>query len=364
MLRIYIILFAMLLVSPLTLAQGSFTGTWSFEGNDNGNSSNQYVGVSAVSYTGVNKLAVNPYTSGFRNLGVNIQNWSTTLCNNTEYVEFTVQPLGTATVTLTTLSFAFSRSPAGPQQLTVRSSADGFSSNIFSQGVSESYQVAAISLNGPGFTDRTNALTFRIYACNPTAGGGTLKLDEIQLSGFPLPVTLISFTAKPDGDRVQLDWTTTWERDADRFIVERSADLTEFTLVGEATAKGTSDQRQDYGLTDPNPRPGVNYYRLKQRDFDGTTTLFKPVSVIIRADQPAISVFPNPAEATQIHLRLWNADNVTVRLLNVLGQSIAGQLDRTPGEATFSPVQPLLAGLYFLEVSVAGQRRMVRTLVK
>lgn len=364
--RLYAIFLTLscLAILPALAQTEPFTGTWSFEGNDNGSSTNAFISVSSVSYKDVNKFGANPYTSGFSNLGVNIQNWKVGVCTNSEYAEFSVQPTGTATLTLNILSFAFARTAQGPQQISVRSSADGFGSDIFSQSTSETYQVATISLSSPAFTNQSGSITFRIYGCNPMAGGGLLKLDEIQLTGLSLPVTLLSFTAKPDGNRVQLAWTTTEEQHADRFIAERSPNLTEFTPVGEVPAKGTTTQRQDYGLTDPNPAPGINYYRLKQRDMNGTTTVFKPVSVIIRADEPAISAYPIPADANRIHLRLWNADTAIVRLLNVLGQSISGELERTPGEADFLPAQPLPTGLYFLEVITNGQRRVLRVLVR
>jgi len=350
---------------PALAQTAPFTGTWSFEGNDNGSSTNSFISVSSVSYKDVNKFGANPYTTGYSNLGVNIQNWKVGACTNSEYAELSVQPTGTAKLTLNVLSFAFSRTAQGPQQISVRSSADGFGADIFSQATTENYQVATISLSSPAFTNQSGSITFRIYGCNPMAGGGLLKLDEIQLTGSSLPVTLLSFTAKPDGNRVQLAWTTTSEQNADRFIVERSPDLTEFTRVGELPAKGTTDQRQDYGMTDPNPTPGINYYRLKQRDFNGTTTPFKPVSVIVRTDEPAISAYPNPANTDRIHLRLWNADDATIRLLNMFGQTIAGQLDRLPGEADFRPAQPLPAGLYWLDVVTTDQqRRVFRLLIR
>jgi len=349
-------------------AQTPFSAVWSFEDNQSSSVSHPNIIANGPGFSGVNIPTVGSYVGGQVGRAVNVANWSTAGCNLAEHVEFTVQPVSGQTMTLTQLSFYFNRSAAGPAQVLVRSSVDGYTAQLYSQPVTNGFQQATVTLSGGAYTNQSGPISFRITACTNTASGGALRLDEVTIGGTvtvtPLPVTLLSFTAKPDGNRVQLAWTTTWERDADRFIVERSSDLTEFITVGEMPAKGTTAQRQDYGLTDPNPRPGTNYYRLKQRDFDGTTTLFKPVSAIVRAEEPAISVYPNPADARQIHLRLWNADNATVRLLTVLGQSVGGQLDRTPGEAIFSPAQPLPAGLYFLEVTLAGQRRVLRTLVK
>ena len=156
-------------------------------------------------------------------------------------------------------------------------------------------------------------------------GVGVVQIGDMlmrDISGI-LPVTLLDFTAKPEGDRVQLAWATTMERNADRFVVERSRDLGEYVTVGEVAAKGTTDERQYYGLTDLNPQPGINYYRLKQIDFDGTVHDYKPISAIIRANEPVVTVQPNPANANRIHLRLWNADNATIRLLTLPGKPSA-----------------------------------------
>ena len=82
-------------------------------------------------------------------------------------------------------------------------------------------------------------------------GVGVMQIGNIlmrDISGI-LPVTLLDFSAKPEGDRVQLAWTTTMERDAKRFVVECSHDLGEYASVGEVTAKGNTDERQNYGLT-------------------------------------------------------------------------------------------------------------------
>ncbi len=196
-------------------------------------------------------------------------------------------------------------------------------------------------------------------------------ISKIQVDDFlirdisgALPVSLLSFTAKPEGDRVQLAWTTTSERDADRFVVERSQDLGEFTTVGEVTAKGTTDVRQDYGLTDLNPQPGANYYRLKQVDYNGTAHVYKPVSAIVRADEPVVAVHPNPANADRIHLRLWNADDAAVRLLTTSGQTIGARLERRSGEADLVPEQPLPAGLYLLETQMNGWKQRIRILIR
>ncbi|MBD2699088.1 T9SS type A sorting domain-containing protein [Spirosoma sp. BT702] len=197
-------------------------------------------------------------------------------------------------------------------------------------------------------------------------GVGVMQIGNIlmrDISGV-LPVTLLAFSAKPEGDRVQLAWSTTSERNANHFVVERSRDLKEYVLVGEVPAEGTTDQRQYYGLTDFNPEPGANYYRLKQIDLDGTVHVFKTVSAITQTNEPVISVFPNPANADRIHIRLWNADDAEIYLLTPVGQLVNGHLEHQSGEADWVPDQPLLPGLYLLEIRMNGQRRTTKVLVR
>jgi hypothetical protein len=64
-----------------------------------------------------------------------------------------------------------------------------------------------------------------------------LSLNFLVAPATPSPSRCFRSLAKPEGDRVQLAWSTTSEQDADHFIVERSANLTEFMTVGKVAAR-------------------------------------------------------------------------------------------------------------------------------
>lgn len=369
MTKIYTVCFFIwLFAQRVAEAQRLFTVTWTADNTLNSSSSSADVTGDPISFNGPRESNVNGgYVTGQIGSAVNVQNWDLAGCPTGDYVNFQIQPIHGESISPTQLAFYFSRSNAGPTQLYVRSSADNFTADIYTSAVTATgtpYQLASVGLSGSYYTNQTGPITFRIYACAGSAGG-TLRLDQIQIRGTGvLPVTLLSFSAKPEGDRVQLAWSTTSERDADRFVVERSADLREFATVGEVMAKGTTDTRQHYGLTDNRPQPGINYYRLKQLDFNGTTHTYKPVSAIIRTDEPTVAVYPNPADAGRIHLRLWNADDAEVRLLTPTGQVIGSRLERQSGEVDLVPERVLPAGLYLLEVQTKGERRISRVLVR
>lgn len=87
------------------------------------------------------------------------------------------------------------------------------------------------------------------------------------------------------------------------FHIERSNNGLRWMDMGFVTGKGTSSAKQDYFFLDEKPLPATNYYRLRQRDFDGKEELSKVVS----ADRPNIGtvrVFPNPVSNEELTLLL------------------------------------------------------------
>ncbi|MBI1835702.1 MAG: hypothetical protein HYR91_00400, partial [Flavobacteriia bacterium] len=94
-----------------------------------------------------------------------------------------------------------------------------------------------------------------------------------------LPVELLSFEAKPYQGNVKVNWKTANELDNDFFNVERSFDGIDFNLICEVDGAGNSNHVISYFYIDNEFQKGVNYYRLRQTDFNGKTTLSKIVSI-------------------------------------------------------------------------------------
>jgi hypothetical protein len=118
-------------------------------------------------------------------------------------------------------------------------------------------------------------IDFRFYAYGTTMLSTTWRLDSVTFYGhllgvFNLPITLLSFTGEKDGDGVRLDWTTASERDNDYFTILRSKDGWNFEEVTRVPGAGNSTSPIPYWTRDAKPYDGLNYYRLRQTDIDGT----------------------------------------------------------------------------------------------
>ena len=98
-------------------------------------------------------------------------------------------------------------------------------------------------------------------------------------NAIPLPIKLLSFTAKNKDKNIELNWKTATETNNDYFVIERSKDAKTFTPISSIDGAGNSNILIKYSTLDQNPLQGTAYYRLKQTDFDGTFSYSNIVAV-------------------------------------------------------------------------------------
>lgn len=101
--------------------------------------------------------------------------------------------------------------------------------------------------------------------------------------------------AKAESNQVLLTWETASELNNDKFEIERSINGTDFIKVGEMKGNGNSQNLNTYSFRDLAPANGVNYYRLKQLDFNGNFEYSEAKAVRFDLKQVVFSIYPNPA---------------------------------------------------------------------
>jgi hypothetical protein len=100
----------------------------------------------------------------------------------------------------------------------------------------------------------------------------------------PLPIELSKFEANKRDKTVVLDWVTSSEENNDKFVIERSIDGKLFEKLNELKGAGNSLSTNYYNFIDENPLSGLNYYRLRQIDFDGKSSVSDLRMVKMEAD--------------------------------------------------------------------------------
>lgn len=230
-------------------------------------------------------------------------------------------------------------------------------------GAASSFQGTIVAL-GAIVLGAQASVTGRLLS---TTGAITLDNNVVNSNvGAPLPVSLVSFTAEPQANRtIDIAWTTSLETNNKSFEVERSKDLQSFDKVGEVgEIAANSSALKNYKLTDQTPYAGTSYYRLKQTDLNGKTTIYPAVSVVLRDE--TYGVFPNPVRNDgQFSLRLDEPETATVRFFGIDARSLPIQKTSIQsGNLLLKTVGKLSAGVYVLTVEERGQTRQHRLVVE
>ncbi len=179
-----------------------------------------------------------------------------------------------------------------------------------------------------------------------TAAGYTLP-------AFPLPVELVRFDGKKSDATAVLTWTTANERNNDHFTIERSVDSEYFSAIGTVKGSLKSDKMLAYTLVDQHPFSGVNYYRLKQTDIDGVTTISSIIAVDM-GDAQQLEVFPNPV-GDVLTIRNKFEEGV-VSLYDVNGKLVLSQtFSHTQKDQTTLQLNGLPEGMYWMKLMADGQ---------
>jgi hypothetical protein len=116
----------------------------------------------------------------------------------------------------------------------------------------------------------------------------------------PLPIELLSFSGTATANGNLLNWSTASETNNNYFELEKGKDANSFASIGTVEGHGNSSTVLNYELTDLKPLPGVNYYRLKQVDFNGSFTYSNVVAISSEEEDAFVIPYPNPAPGQQI----------------------------------------------------------------
>jgi hypothetical protein len=106
----------------------------------------------------------------------------------------------------------------------------------------------------------------------------------ITQNANPLPVSMLDFDAKTYTDKVKLMWQTASEIENSHFIIERTVDNLNFDFISRVESKGPSSSIINYSTWDEQPLEGIQYYYLRQFDFNGVMKSYGPVSATFTSD--------------------------------------------------------------------------------
>ena len=166
-----------------------------------------------------------------------------------------------------------------------------------------------------------------------------------------LPVELIDFDGTSFKNYNLLEWSTSSEINNDHFIIERSDDGQNFEVVATIPGGGNSNVLLKYSYQHNNPKE-LEYYRLKQVDFDGKFEYSKIIAVRNKTSLN-VTIYPNPSKNNLfIGLSENTQGTYTIVYTNVLGSMSKEQIQTIEGINTYQVNEfvKLTAGIYFVQI--------------
>ncbi len=192
-----------------------------------------------------------------------------------------------------------------------------------------------------------------------------MDIDNINITtGSRLAVSWGGFEVKGNEDgHVDVDWSTVEEIDNNHFEVQvasGNANDLDFKTIGIVSGQGNSDNTNHYQYVDTTPnKTGIRYYRIKQVDFDGTTTYTEIQQLRFNESTASVSAYPNPMmDDLFVHIELQEDEDITLQLVDLTGRVLHTQpMYLLAGNHDF-PLEiesDLAAGFYSLRIVKAGR---------
>lgn len=278
-------------------------------------------------------------------------------------VGMTLDPAGSSTTDYDWAIWGpYTTIPCPPTGLPIRCSAASASNSVGAMtGMGNGATDTEEGTSGNGWVSTINVTAGQKYIImvdNWNSTGAPLTLswqlsNGASLDCLPLPVELITFSGKNIGNQNHLEWQTASELNNDYFTIERSADGVYFYEIGRVDGSGTTHTTSDYSLIDSQPLSGMNYYRLKQTDFDGTSKYSGMVSIASSgSDGFVYNVRPNPTNGgIQFDMLSPQNGSMSIEVIDYLGRIVKQEnINVSMGMNTLnSELNELSKGIYTMK---------------
>lgn len=185
------------------------------------------------------------------------------------------------------------------------------------------------------------------YVCTINILGGCVtRVTTVQLTSTkcnePLPVNLISFEASIAENKALLTWKTVNEKNFSHFEIERSSTANSFHSVGHVDGNAGGK----YTFVDKEILSGVQYYRLKMVDNDGSYAYSRVRSLSF--DGNTSSIYPNPTSDFLMFNASLSKTVKSVEIINANGNTV---YKGTSVPSSGINVSQLPEGLYLIKIT-------------
>ncbi|MET0637448.1 MAG: T9SS type A sorting domain-containing protein [Chitinophagaceae bacterium] len=349
-----------LLATPIILlflttspVRSQILAQWGFNGNNTGIAGPLTSLMPAVFSPSVTSTAYN--STVFYGEG----GWPAAGLSPAHYFEFGLAPLvgnslNIATIALTIRRSSTGTSGSGPTQFAIRSSIDGYTSDILTGNLTPSATTFTFS-PGSSFISLLLGVRFRVYGYQAVISSGGLSrlvMENLQVNGIGtiLPARIVQFGAVLRNRNVQVKYEITNNEPGTIFAIERSVNGTDYKTIDLYSGRNDQDQFV-YSFDDAvqSIAGQLLYYRLRitfpsgQKIYsnvssvDLTTVLPERLTTI----QQGSTLIVRPTLHGSGELRIFNTNGQILHVAKAIAGNSLISVDL--------PQHP--AGVYFIQVT-------------
>ncbi len=185
--------------------------------------------------------------------------------------------------------------------------------------------------------------------------GTDTDVDSIWLTSFGAitPVKFGDISASLADNKVKLNWLIYSEVNAKEYIIERSFDGRNFSIINNLSATNSTN----YVSFDNAPNQGTNFYRIVAIDLDGSKQYSSTIKIITNKAQANFNIYPNPVINNLINLELSGVvrgNTYKVNVYNISGKLVFTTSLNSEGNSITKNIQlpnQIKAGNYIVEVT-------------
>lgn len=194
--------------------------------------------------------------------------------------------------------------------------------------------------------------------CATTSGKDELYVDDgtnvflgIKCVGTnsAMPITYSkTLEATQKQNSTILTWSVATQINNDKYIIEHSIEGGNFSPIGEIEGDGTSNITKHYEYIHTLPSLGINYYRIKQLDYDGKYS-YSDIASVRYDGSGETNIYPNPATS---EVTITTTEPTSVQVMDVYGRLLINR-DISDGQNTLN-ISALPSGIL---IFVVGDQR-------
>lgn len=182
-----------------------------------------------------------------------------------------------------------------------------------------------------------------------------LEITTTQNTNISPLIITYSFKGRSNSNSIELSWTTTGEENFDYFEVQKSLNVSNFYTIGKVQNQGSEKHSFNYSFEDERPWNGLNYYRLKVVDHDGTSEIYDIMGIDFGAESIPIIIYPTPSFTSRFTIENYDQNqSIYLELMNAKGYILL-KATLHYGKNEFNDNNKLNPGMYFLRLNYKGK---------